>query len=500
MIARNILFNVIGGSWAIVLYFVIIPVEIKFLGIDAFGLLAFISTLQVVFSLFDLGLSTTMAREVAIDATPTLSQTRDLLQTLFLAYTLIGVALGLTLILGADWLVGEWLDLGALPASTARTVLQLAGIAIALRWPVSFLSGVLIGRGRFDLLNILKVVAVTLALVGGIIVILTTGDLVAFAAWNALSAVVEVTLYLVACFRLVPQLSLRPRISQTALAQVWRFARDLSVIYVLSTILIQCDRLVLSRLESIEQFGYYTLAYNILAGLTLVQGFVTTAMLPAYAASFQRGATDQLMRDYAWATEGLVYVYTLPIAGLVFFGGDFLRVWTSPETAAYSTQVLQVLAPAFLLNAVLAMTSTLAIATSLTRILLRFNVVALVLYLPVLYLAILRWGPIGAASAWFTLNIVYLIGLLPLIQQLITGQTRIRWLTHRLLPFLVLGAVAFGLARALLLVTGWHTDVVIWVVAAVAGLVYSLVGLRLLDPIVRQKLWQIFRSVRMAPS
>src|SRR6185436_12913370 len=108
--------------------------------------------------------------------------------------------------------------------------------------------------------------------------ILTTGDLVAFAAWNALSAVVEVTLYLVACFRLVPQLSLRPRISQTAIAQVWRFARDLSVIYVLSTILIQCDRLVLSRLESIEQFGYYTLAYNILAGLTLVQGFVTTAM------------------------------------------------------------------------------------------------------------------------------------------------------------------------------------------------------------------------------
>lgn len=500
MIARNILLNVVGGTWTIVLYLLIVPVQIKFLGIDAFGLLAFISTLQVFFSIFDLGLSTTLAREVAIDDTPGLQQTRDLLQTLFIAYALIGVLLGATLLLGAPWVVRSWLELGALPAPTATAALQLAGLAIMLRWPVSFLSSVLIGRGRFDLLNLLKICSVTLAVAGGLVVILRTGDLVAFAAWNALTAAVEVVLYLVACYRLVPQLSLRLRISVPALANTWRFARDMSIIYVLSTILVQSDRLMLSRLEPIDQFGYYTLAFNLLFGLTLVQGFITSAMLPAFAATFQHGATEELARQYFLASQGLTFVYAPPIAVMIFFGGDFLRVWTSPETAASSVRILQVLAPAFLINAVIAVTSTLAIATGMTGLIVRFNSVALLLYLPALYVAILGWGPLGAASAWLAFNLVYLVGILPLVQRLVIGQVRTRWLLQGILPVVLAGAGVFGLARALLQVAHWQSDIAILAMCVAAGLVYAVMGLRFLDPIFRERLMQTLRSVRPAVS
>ena len=498
MIARNILFNGIGGSWSILLYMLIVPIQIKFLGIDAFGLLAFISTLQVVYSIFDFGLSTTLAREVAIDDTPAWRQTRDLLQTLFLAYVLIGVLLGATLILGANWLVRHWLDLGALPASTATTALQLAGLAIVLRWPVSFLSAVLIGRRRFDLLNLLKIGSVTLAVAGGMAVILKTGDLVAFAAWNAVSASVEVGLYLVACFRVIPQLSLRPRLSSRAIAQIWRFARDMSIIAILSTILIQSDRLLLSRLEPIDQFGYYTLAYRVLFGISLVQGFVTTAMLPAFAASFQRRATEELSRQYLWASQGLIFVCMPLIAALIFFGGDLLRVWTSAATAASSAPILVVLAPAFLLSSVLGVTATLAIAAGLTGLVIRFSGASLLLYLPGLYLAIITWGPIGAASAWLVLNIVTFAGLLPLVQRQVIGQVRTDWLALRLLPLVVAGSGTFGIARALLQFADWQSDVAILIVCILAGLAYSLMGLRLLDPVLREKLWQIFRSFRLA--
>lgn len=496
MIARNILFNAIGGSWSILLYLLIVPIQLKFLGIDAYGLLAFISTLQVVFSILDFGLSTTLAREVAIDDTPGWRQTRDLLQSLFFAYALIGLCLGALVLVGSGWLVRQWLDLGALPAATASRALQFAGVAIALRWPVSFLSAVLIGRGRFDLLNLLKVCSVTLAVAGGIVVILRTGDLVAFAAWNAATAAIEVGLYLVACFRVTPHLSLRPRISQSALARIWRFARDVGIISVFATILIQSDRLVLSRLEPIDQFGYYTLAYNVLFGVALVQGFITSAMLPAFAASFQRGATEALGRQYFLASQGLVFVCTVPVAAAVFFGGEFLRIWTSAETAASSTRILQVLAPGFLLNAVVAVTSTLAIAAGLTGFIARVNVVALALYLPALTVAIINWGPLGAACAWFVLNLATLVCLLPLVNRLVAGQMPPGWFAQGLLPLMVAGAGAFGLARALLYLAGWGSDIAILAACIVAGLMYGLVGLRLLDASQRERLWQALRSAR----
>jgi O-antigen/teichoic acid export membrane protein len=72
VIGRNILANVFGGSWSLFLSLLIVPLKMRILGVDAFGLLAFIASLQVILGIFDLGLSPTIAREVAIDTSPNL--------------------------------------------------------------------------------------------------------------------------------------------------------------------------------------------------------------------------------------------------------------------------------------------------------------------------------------------------------------------------------------------------------------------------------------------
>ncbi|MFT4039952.1 MAG: oligosaccharide flippase family protein [Thermomicrobiales bacterium] len=490
MIARSILYNLIGGVVTILLYLIVVPIQIRHLGIDAYGLLAFISTVQIIFSICDFGLSTTLAREVAIDTTPELRHTRTLLQSLLLPYALVGMLLGVALIVAAPWLARHWLALGALPVETAQATLQLSGMAIILRWPVSFLSAVLIGRGRFDLLNLLKIIAVIMLVAGGIVVILRTGDLVAFAAWSALTGGIEVTLYLLACFRVLPHFSLRPRVSRTALAQIWQFARDVGIITVLATIILQSDRLMLSRLAPIEQVGYYALAYSIFAGLTLVQGFVTSVLLPAFAAGSQRGETGELTRLFVWASQGLVFMFMPAVAGLVFFGGDFLRVWTSAETAAGSAPLLRIMAPAFLISVTVGITSTLAIATGFTSFIVRVTAVGMVCYLPALYFAIRAWGPLGAACAWLTLNLATALAMAPLVSRLVVGTSWRQWMLRDILPLVIAGAAAFGLAREMLHLAGWNSDTAIGGACLAAGLVYTVVGLRFLNADLRARLWQ----------
>jgi O-antigen/teichoic acid export membrane protein len=188
VIARNILANMLGGSWSIILTLLVIPIQLRYLGAEAFGLLAFVASLEVLFNVFDLGITPTIAREVAIDTSPDLQNSRDLLQTLSVVYVAIGLLLGGAVFAGSDWLVEHWLTLDGLSVESARLALQLGAVATAIRWPVSFFAGVITGRGRFDILNLLKAGAATFRLLGGAMVIVAFADLVAFVAWLVLAA------------------------------------------------------------------------------------------------------------------------------------------------------------------------------------------------------------------------------------------------------------------------------------------------------------------------
>jgi O-antigen/teichoic acid export membrane protein len=379
--------------------------------------------------------------------------------------------------------------------------MQLGGVAIAIRWPVSLLSGVITGRGRFDILNLLKAGSATIALVGGAMVIVAFADLVAFAVWLAFAACVEVTAYLVACVRLVPGLSLRPRLSRQVLARVWRFAGSMSVISALRVALMQSDHLALSVLAPIEALGYYAVAYKVLGGsLVVVTASITSALFPTFAADYERGAKAKLVSDYNRGTQGLVYVYTLPIAALMFFGEDFLRVWTSDHLAAAAAPILTVLAPGFLVGSSVAVGSTLAMATGNTGMVIQRNVVGLCMYVPLLYVGITRWGAVGAAAAWFLINLSFLFTLLPRVQGQIIGQTTVSWFAHNLLPFLVVGMLSFGIGRVVLAVTGQHGSMSVGVVCVTAATVYGFVGLRLLYPDLQRQLSAIFRQLVTGPS
>ena len=61
----NIVANLLGQSWSVLVSIAVIPLYIKFLGIEAYGLLGFYMMLQGILQVLDLGLSPTMNRELA---------------------------------------------------------------------------------------------------------------------------------------------------------------------------------------------------------------------------------------------------------------------------------------------------------------------------------------------------------------------------------------------------------------------------------------------------
>jgi O-antigen/teichoic acid export membrane protein len=478
MIRRNIVANAIGGTAALLLNLIVTPFLLKILGAEAYGLLGLMTSLQILFAVLDLGLSTTIIKEIASDASPDRSDTRALVRTLALVYWSIAVVLGAALFLGAGALVREWLNLREMDPKDATLGIQILALSAALRWPVALYGGVIAGTQALVRLNVVRVLSALVRLGGGLVVLLIARDLRAYLWWMALSSLFEVGLYLVASLRLHPGLRASPAIEWRSLGTVWQFSLSMNLIAVLSLVFTQADRIIISRLRPLSELGYYSLAVNVVMSLSVIQGFITSAVMPALAADYSAGQTARLRERYAKATQALIYVITLPACIFIFFGHDVLRVWTTAEAAEHAFVVLALFSTGFLLNASVSMAYTLSVASGHTSLPVRVNLIAVIAYVPGLYLATLRWGIVGAAAAWVALNLYFLLTLLPLVETRVAKASPTRWAVENFLPFVGRGVLTFivaaSVARGISADTG---PIVSLAVCLVASIVYAAWGL-----------------------
>lgn len=481
MIGRNVIANVLGGSWNVFLGLLIVPFQIRILGVEAYGLLAFLASLQAVFNLFDLGLSPTITREVASDSSPDFRHSRELIQEVSTAYWSVGVILGLALALNATWLATHWLKLDTLSVDSATLAIQLGALVVAVRWPVTFYAGTIAGRQRFDILNLLASSVVTVGLLGGVVVIILTSSLTTFLAWRAATAVVEVILHGVACFRLLPGFTLLPRFSVQATKQVWRFAVTTNLIGVFGLIATQSDRFLISKLLPLQALGYYSLAYSTASILVLIYGMITSAMFPVFASDYGQGELDVVAVRCAKAAQVISYCVALPAFLLIFFGHDLLQFWIDPGTAQASSKVMAVLAFGFLISAPLNICSTLAIATGHPRLPLLVNVAGFFLYVPCLYVLTTRFSLYGAALTWVLLQLYYVITFAPLALRLLGRLSVTGWFGRNVLPFVLIGAAALGSARIAASMIGGGIIVRV-VLCGLMGVAYAAVSFLALHP------------------
>src|SRR4051812_24945229 len=104
MLKRNVLANLVASVWIAALTLLITPVQIHLLGIEAYGLIGFIATLQVIVGVLDLGLSSTITREIAGDRSPGRQASADLLRTAVVIYWGLAAAIGIVVMLAAGGL------------------------------------------------------------------------------------------------------------------------------------------------------------------------------------------------------------------------------------------------------------------------------------------------------------------------------------------------------------------------------------------------------------
>jgi O-antigen/teichoic acid export membrane protein len=333
LIKRNIFTNLVSGGVLTILTVIVTPIQINILGMDGYGVVGFIATLQMAFTAFDFGLSSTVARELARDSSLNKRDSNHLLQTATAVYWCIAIIMGLTIAIFSGDIARRWFDAGSLdPLLLEQSVLIIA-VYLALRWPVALYVGVLTGLQRMDWLNAVKVSVFSIRLIGGVAVLLIWRSLSPYLIWTALNALLEVVAYSYVCRRVHPTMPLFPKVIFPALRRVWRFSASMNVLAILSVLIIQFDRLVISKLLTLEELGFYTLAYTAANVVVAIIAAFSSATFPWFAAANSQDDTTVLKYRYIMATRALLYITGIVCSNFIFFGRPLLAIWVSPEAA-----------------------------------------------------------------------------------------------------------------------------------------------------------------------
>jgi len=274
LLSRNLIANYIGQGWASLSSFIFLPVYLHYLGLEAYGLIGFFSMLQAWFTLLDAGLGPTLGREMAryTGGARSSQSIRDLLTSVELISFFVASILIFLLWLASNFIADWWLVSNELNKETVENALFLMGIAAALRVIEGIYRSALLGLQRQVLFNYLLIGSSTLKSVGAVLVLASIdASITAFFIWQVLASTLTVLALAYFSRTSLPPTAQNGRFSLKEISGVFSYAKGMLFITTLSLLLMQVDKIILSKTLSLSEFGIYSLASTVaMAVLILV--------------------------------------------------------------------------------------------------------------------------------------------------------------------------------------------------------------------------------------
>lgn len=411
-----------------------VPMYIKYMGAEAYGLVGFFAMLQAWFNLLDMGLTPTMARESARYRGGAISlldyrRLARALEGVFAAVALLGGVLLFTL---AQPIADSWLNASELPLQEVIQALELMAAIVALRWMCGLYRGVITGAERLVWLSGFNSVIAT----GRFVLILPVLMFVSaspqtFFGFQLVVALLEIGGLGWMAYRLMPAIPAGQRIrwEWAPLRPVLKFSLSIAFTSSVWVLVTQTDKLVLSKILPLADYGYFTVAVLVASGIMILSGPISSALMPRMTRLQAERNHDALIAVYRQATQ-LVTVIAVPAAlVLIFFAPQVLWAWTGDAALVErAAPALRLYAIGYAFLAVGAFPYYLQYAKGNLRLHLLGNSLFALLLIPSVIWAASHHGMTGAGWAWLVSNAMYFLIWTPLVHRQFAPGVHTGWL------------------------------------------------------------------------
>jgi len=331
-LVRNSLANIASKVWGIIALYVFVPIWIKFLGVEGYGIISFYTILMTIIHFADMGLSATLTREFAREHTDP-DYRGNLLRTFELVYIGIALLVFLALFFGAGFMVDTFLKSDSVSRpSLIRHMRLLAGI-VSVNFVFQFYLGGLLGLQKLVLSNALSIAYSFSRSVLVLIPLSFVPKVGVFLIWQLFSLVVVFFAARHSLWRLVRTERIRYQYRPELFRTLWRFSLGMMLMSLISALNTQLDKLITGHLLDLRSLGYYSLAATVGQAVYYIVAPIGQAYYPEMTRMISVGEREKAGRDF------LLYTYIVAIitAGigltLFFYLPEFLSVWTGKPDA-----------------------------------------------------------------------------------------------------------------------------------------------------------------------
>lgn len=403
------------------------------MGAEAYGLVGFFAMLQAVFALLDFGLRPTISRQTAQYNGGSLTKLdfRRLFRALNLIFIAIAALGGLILLLLSKKIVTDWLNIENLNPKDVLFAVQIMAISVSLRWMTGLFRGVISGFERIVWLSIVNSIIATLRFPLVLVYMYYFGFTVrSFFIYQLFVALLEFSLYTHKSYSLLPRLNTGESIgwSLKPVKPIIGFALSIAFTSSVWIIITQLDKFVLSGILQLSEYGYFSLAVLVSAGVIQISGPISSSIMPRMAKLQAENKFKEIREIYLNSTQFVSIIAVTAGVVLASVAEPFLLAWTNDiELAKNTAPILKLYA---LGNAFLAL-SAFPYYLQYTKGSLKYHIIGniiLVLTLtPTIIWAAKSFGGIGAGWVWLLTQTAYLVLWVSYVHIKIEPSINITW-------------------------------------------------------------------------
>jgi O-antigen/teichoic acid export membrane protein len=452
LLARNTVWNLIGSGAPMVVAVYCIPILIRGLGNERFGVLTLAWALIGYASLLDLGLGRALTQLVAKKLGA--GEDREvptLVWTSLLLMLILGVVGAAAVILLSPWLVHSALNVpDALEPETLQAF-YLLGLSIPVVISTSGLRGLLEAHQRFGAINALRVPMGVFTFAGPLLVLPFSKSLVPVVGTLVAGRIAAWAAHLLLCLRVVPELGRSIAWERSAVGPLLRFGGWTTIASIVNPVLVSMDRFLIGAALPVAMVGYYTAPFEAVTKLWMIPASLTATMFPACSAL----GTDRRKEMGILYSRSIKYLFLVlaPISLVLFiFAGQIMQFWLGPDFAEKSTAVLRILAVGVFVNCFAHVPFCFLQGMGRPDTTAKLFLFELAPYAAFAWWMVRHGGIVGAATAWSiraAIEVLLLILLawrvFSLSPRLMLGRGTLRGLT----ALCILGLVMLGTKMAL---------------------------------------------------
>jgi O-antigen/teichoic acid export membrane protein len=274
---------------------------------------------------------------------------------------------------------------------------------------VSILSNVVntpqLSRLRMDLNAAINAASKVAASVGTVIVLYAGGGILGAAAFALVVATLGFVAHILVSGHLLRDffgISLDRRIIRPML----RFGFGLSIAGIAAIFLINLEKLLVTRLISVQSLAYYSIAYTFANMAAMFSWAMVQSLIPAFSQLSTPDRQDQFNALFSRSIK-LSIIWLLPTLMLLFvIARPFFTIWAGPDFGQESPGPFYILLAGLLFNIVAYVPYSSLVASGRTGLIAKIHSAELIPYAICAALLISYFGIIGAALAW-SLRVIF---------------------------------------------------------------------------------------------